>query len=326
MTRRRPAMLLLAAILAGCSTTAVPTATTAPSPGASSAASPPLTAIRTPRPSPSLPPGVAQAIDFEEDVWGVAAAGDTVWVEGFFQLYQLDGATGERLRVIDGWLPRVSGGSLWHVRGEDELVQADAGDGEEQRSWTLPAGLLGTTVDDGLVWASAEGSGKLTGYDLAKDRVRHDVPLPPGEVKWIEAWRGLIWVVIDGAGGHVVRVDPDTGDIVDDLAAGSRPHSVVTAFGSLWITDHGAANVLRFAPDGTLRATIPGPGVNVGIAATDDAVWAAGPDGLYRIDPGTQGATREVELGSGDWYGLAEASGSLWLTTAQGGKALQIPL
>jgi hypothetical protein len=323
MTHRRPASLLLAMALAGCTSAGGPTSVPGPSAGPTTL-SETAPATATPRPIPTLRPGIAQAIDFEEDVWGIVASGDAVWVEGL-KLYQLDGTTGEALRTVDGWWPRVSDGSLWYLR-EGALVRADPDTGGERRSWSLPENLLGTTVHDGLMWTSVEGSGMVTAFDLAEDKVRYEIPRPPGEVKWIEAWEGLIWAVVDGTGGHIVRIDPDTGDVVDEIETGGRPHSVVTAFGSLWITDHGTANVLRFAPDGTLQATVPGPGINVGIAATDDAVWAAGPDGIYRIDPATDLATRHVELGAGDWYGLAAAAGNLWLTTAQGKKVLQIPL
>ena len=326
MIHPRPAMLLIVVFLAGCGTTVGPTSETVSSAVATRAASPAPTVVLAPRPSPTLQPGVAQAIAFEEDVWGVVASGDTIWVEGQFKLHQLDGSSGQALRTIEGSWPRISDGSLWHLRGEDEVVEADPDTGEERRSWTPPDGLHGTTVHDSVLWASPESSGLLIGFDLELAKVLFEVPLPAGEVKWIEAWKGLIWVIIDGGVGHVVRVDPESGDVVDELAAGSRPHSVVTAFGSLWITDHGATNVLRFAPDGTLQATISGPGSNVAIAATEDAVWAAGPDGLYQIDPETNSATRQFELGVSDWYGLAVSGGSLWLTNPMGRKVLQIPL
>ena len=326
MTHPRPVMLSIVVVLAGCGPAGGPTSATGASAGATPASSPAPTVVLTPRPSPTLQPGVAQAIAFEEEVWGVVASGDTIWVEGQLKLHQLDGSSGEELRTIDGWWPRISDGSLWHLRGEDVLVEADPAIGEERHSWTPPDGLLGTTVHDNVLWASEEFSGLLVGFDLEAAKVRFEIPLPAGEVKWIEAWEGLIWVIIDGAGGHVVRIDPASGDVVDELAAGNRPHSVVTAFGSLWITDHGATNVLRFAPDGTLQATIAGPGSNVAIAATEDAVWAAGPDGLYEIDPEANSATRQFELGVSDWYGLAVSGGSLWLTNPPGGKVLQLPL
>src|SRR5687767_7836330 len=102
MTYRRPVALLLVAVVAGCGTSGGATSAPPPSAEGAPAASPLATAVRTPRPSPTLQPGVAQVIHFEEQVWGVVAAGDAIWVEGHFKLHQLDGSSGEELRTVDG--------------------------------------------------------------------------------------------------------------------------------------------------------------------------------------------------------------------------------
>ena len=129
---------------------------------------------------------------------------------------------------------------------------------------------------------------------------------------------------IDGSGGVGVRIDSDTGTVIDDVDAGSRPHSVALGFGSLWVTDHGTANLFRFAPDGAPEAQIPGPGLNVAIAVTDDAVWAAGPTGLFRIDPASNQIAAKLRLGPGDWYGMAHAADFLWVSSGESNHVLQV--
>jgi sugar lactone lactonase YvrE len=261
-------------------------------------------------------------IDFDVPIYGVAGIRDTVWVEGRFKIHRLDAKTGADLQQLPGFWPTVSDDLLWYISG-DELIKADAATGRELATYRPP--VLGTTVDEGILWAASEQTHQLTAVDLAKDAVIHKVDLPAGEPKWVEAWEGAIWVVIDGS-DTVLRVDPATGKVIAELDGGHRPHSVAIGFGSLWVTEHGSAVVRRFGPDGSLLATIRGPGLNVGITATEAEIWAAGPYGIMAIDPTTNEIGRQVKLGAGDWYGLAYAGSSLWLTSAEAGKLYQIPV
>jgi hypothetical protein len=255
-----------------------------------------------------------------EPVWGVDAAGGALWVEGEGRIHHLDGATGKKLGEMRGSWPHVAGDSLWYLR-DDELVEADGSTGEERTVYKPP--VLGTAVVDGVLWSASEDTGILTGVNLRTNRVAFKLELPPGEPKWIEPWEGLLWILIDGSGGIVVRVDPATGTIKDQLDAGYRPHSAAVAFGSLWVTDHGRTRLLRYGPDGT-EAEIPGPGMSVAIAASRDAIWAASPTGVMRVDPESNQVTGEVALGAGDWYGMAFSRDSLWLTSPDGGRLYQI--
>lgn len=299
-----------AVLLTGCSAIAAPTGSTN-TPSLSPTASP----------TPEVPVGVAQVIDFGEAVWGVEAAGDTVWFEGENVLYQLDGATGEALTNMPGFAPSIYDDTLWYLRDE-ELVAADPSSGEEQAVYQPPK--LGTLVHEGVLWAADEEAGTLSRINLKTNKVLGKVNLPRGEPKWVEYWEGAIWVVIDGS-DVVLRVDPATGKIIDTVDAGSRPHSVAIGFGSLWVTLHGESKLLRLAPDGTVQATIPGPGINVGIAIAGDYVWASSPDGVMQLDPATNEVVKEITLGFGDWYALGASGEFLWLTTADAGKAYQIP-
>jgi hypothetical protein len=274
--------------------------------------------------SPAGPPalaGPAQVIDMLEPVWGIAAAGDALWVEGNGRLRHLDGATGAELGQLTGLWPTVTGDSLWYLR-DDEVVEADAATGDERATYTPP--VRGTTVADGFLWSASEETGILTAVNLETNKVRFEVELPAGEPKWIQSWEDALWVLLDGSGGIVVRIDPTTGTIIDDLDAGYRPHSATVAFGSFWVTDHGRAKLLRYAPDGSIQAEIPGPGMNVAIAASPDAVWAASPQGVMKIDPATNAVVGEVVLGSGEWYAMAFSHDSIWLTSADGQRLYQI--
>lgn len=319
MVPRRALTAIVVVALAACGgaspspdSTAAGPATAAPDPTA------------TARPSPTLPAGVSRVVPIGEHVYGISAAEDSIWVEGANRLLQLDAVTGEQRRALPGWAPRVDATTLWYLRG-DQLVEADSLTGAERAVYTPPH--LATTVLERTLWAASEETGTLYAIDLDTNELLHETELPDGEPKWVEAWEEAIWVVIDGIGSGVYRYDPATGRQLTGLAlAGKRPHSVTVGFGSLWVSDHGSANLYRMALDGTLDATIPGPGWEVAVATTADSVWAAASKGLLRVDPSTNAVIGEITLGLGDWYGLAAASGYLWLTTGGGKRLLQMPV
>lgn len=321
MTVGRLPALACAALLAACNGTSGGGAGSAQPTTAGAAATGAPTSKPIPTPPPTADPAIIQEVVLGEPVFGIAAAGSTVWVEGDNRLVQLDAVTGQQLQELPGWWPTVTGDSLWYVR-DDELVEADPGTGEQRNAYESE--LPGTAVANGVQWAADEERHRLQAFDLHKNTVIHTAELPAGEPKWVQPWGGVVWVMIDGSGGIALRVDASTGEIIDEVDAGSRPHSVALGFESMWVTDHGSANVFRLAPDGTLEATIPGPGLNVGIAASEDSIWAAGATTLEQIDPATNLLVGQVRLGPGDWYGLTYAAGYLWLTSADAGRVLQI--
>lgn len=309
----RVVLAAAAALLAGCAAVSAPSSTPA-----SLGQRPSL----TPDPTPTLPPGVAQVLDIGEPVYDITSAGDTVWLEGDFTLHQLDGATGEILQSMPGYAPSVVDGTLWYLRDE-ELVSADPTSGQERAVYHPP--MLGQrTVHDGVLWVANEQTGTLASIDLERNEVLSEVALPDGEPKAVEHWEDAVWVVIDGS-DVVVRADPRTGEITDSIDAGRRPHSVAVGFGSLWVIEHGGAEVLRLQPNGDVAAAIAGPGINVAIAAVSDSVWAAAYDSIMQVDPATNKVIREIEIGHSDWYAIAASQDSLWLTSGERRAVFQIP-
>src|SRR5688500_11097586 len=102
MVRPLVATLLVLLLSAACTAPGAPTrlettTTVGATPTASASAT--AAAAATPRATPAstrvLPRGVARVIDLNgEMTWGIAAAGETLWVEGDFVLHQLDAASG----------------------------------------------------------------------------------------------------------------------------------------------------------------------------------------------------------------------------------------
>ena len=329
MSRGRAACLLsLSIALTGCGGSGAsgdPSPPSSVTPSASAAAKPTPRASSTPRPTPTLPAGVAQIVDLGgADTWGIATAGDTIWVEtGDFTIHQLDGATGELIQSVQGWMPTVVGTTIWYQSG-NALFEADAATGETIATYVTP--LPGTVVHDGTLWARSEEQHLLARVDLASGEVTGQLTLPDGEPKWVEVWEGAVWVAIDGS-DVVLRVDPATMTVTEAIPAGSRPHSMIAAFGSLWVIEHGISELLRLAPDGAIQARIAGPGINVALAVADDALWASTPTAIVRLDPATNEITETIELGPRETYGMAFSQGSLWVTSGMDSLGLyQIPI
>jgi hypothetical protein len=275
-------------------------------------------------PTPTLPPAIAQVVDVHDQlVWRIASAGNTIWVEGESRthepgsgmLHQLDGATGELLRSIPGSVPFVDGDTLWYSRADD-LVEADAQTGEERATYQPP--VLGTMVHDGILWATDEEKGILARVDLKNEEVTGQLKLPDGEPKQLAFWEGAVWVVIDGS-DVVLRVDPRTMTVTDEVPAGLMPHSLAAGFGALWVIEHGTTEVVRLQPNGEVSASISGPGLTVAITVARGYVWATGPHTIAKIDPATNEIVNEIEIGYSDYYGMTFSQGSLWITTGKEG-------
>lgn len=320
-----PAAIAVAVIVAGCSPAAQ-----APSqlPSAEPVETPAPT--RTPQPTPALPPEVQAVIPFEAagyGVYGVLGFDDSVWVEadekGEPRLYRLDPASDTVTHTIEGAFPQRIGDDLWFLVDDDELVQADPDTGAQITRHRMPQRGF-WTVHDGALWVIglAETS-LLVQADLVTGEVAAEFDVPPGEVKAMVAYEGGMWLAIDGS-DVLVRIDLATGEMAT-VDPGSRPHSIATGFGSVWVTNHGETSVARVdATTATLTAKITGVGSNVAITVTDDSIWAATPSGIAEVDPLTNEIVQQIELGPADYYAVAHVAGSLWLSQANAGRVLRI--
>jgi YVTN family beta-propeller protein len=117
------------------------------------------------------------------------------------------------------------------------------------------------------------------------------------------------------AGNSVGFVDPDSGELVADVAVGTTPTDVALGEGAVWVTNSAAGTVDRIdLASRTVRQTIRvGDGPD-GIAFGHGSVWAA--NGLAgtvsRIDPRSSEVTQTIPVGNGP-SGVAVGSGSVWI-------------
>jgi YVTN family beta-propeller protein len=132
----------------------------------------------------------------------------------------------------------------------------------------------------------------------------------------------------------LAEIDAGTAKLIRFVPVGDTPSSVVTANGSVWVTNAGEATVSRVDPrQGRVVRTIPVPGTPVGIVGGGGALWvinsdlAAAQSSVTRIDPryarvtGTRTLPKSDLIGSG--AGITWDGKSLWAVT-QAGSAFQI--
>ena len=84
-----------------------------------------------------------------------------------------------------------------------------------------------------------------------------------------------------------------TGKRVQAITVGSTPYDATFAYGAAWTTSYGLGELERLDP---ARNRIAGRwklGQATGVVGAFGSVWAAGSDGVIRVDPGYEQAARD---------------------------------
>jgi len=145
--------------------------------------------------------------------------------------------------------------------------------------------------------------------------------LAPGEPVAVAAFpdglavAGDRLVVASTAGGTVTSVDLATGAAAWTVDLPGEPLAVLSAEGSIWVTQRAASTVARLDPStGEVVATIDAPGRPVDLDAGAGSIWAVGSDGVVtRIDPdGNRGEV--VAEGIDRLSAVVASEDRVWLT------------
>ena len=176
---------------------------------------------------------------------------------------------------------------------------------------------------DGDVWV-ALGVHGLVRIDPESNAIVQRIERP---LFALAAGFGSVWA-LDVFEDVVVRIDPETNRVAEEIRVGRLPTGLAVGFGSVWVANQVDASVSRIAPEtGRVTATI---------SLGNDELWpgalAAGPGGLWlvagggntlvRIDPSTSRvADRLPALRART---LAVARGALWVGFANSQALLRI--
>lgn len=117
-------------------------------------------------------------------------------------------------------------------------------------------------------------------------------------------------------------IDPGSGRIVANLTLPVRPTRVAAGFGALWITSASSGQVVRVDPETlSIRQEIDlGRGIGP-ISFADSAVWVANVDAgsVTRIDPVSNEAVQTVSVGNGP-SDMTAADAHLWIANRLDGS------
>ncbi len=87
-----------------------------------------------------------------------------------------------------------------------------------------------------------------------------------------------------------MKLDPDTGEVLDRIRVGDRPKEMVEANGYLWVVSERTNSVMRINPERAevVGAEIPVGETPVGLALGAGSLWVSNnaSDDVTRIDPG----------------------------------------
>jgi serine/threonine-protein kinase len=112
--------------------------------------------------------------------------------------------------------------------------------------------------------------------------------------------------------GTLSKIDPATGQ-VQTIEGFTGPANMAVGTRELWIEDYQDRVIYRFDP---IRGSVSGAVQDVrgALALTEDALWALDPDAdvLVRIDPGTTEVVARYEVPNAT--GMVAATGSLWIS------------
>jgi YVTN family beta-propeller protein len=105
---------------------------------------------------------------------------------------------------------------------------------------------------------------------------------------------GSIWVTTwSPAGGHVVRYDPVTRQVVALVAVGGGPLAAQPGYGSMWVTNGEDGTVSRIDPThNSVSSTIPVGPAPYQIAPAGGGMWVATQTAAVKIDPTTDRVVR----------------------------------
>lgn len=192
------------------------------------------------------------------------------------------------------------------------------------------AGVQDVAFGAGAVWAVSPG-GQLARVDPASNRqvafgyVDERAQTSNVSATGLRFGFGSLWVAVDERA--VVRIDPATGKGTRIAAPGAYGRMMAVGAGGVWVgklrstpTRQGAGAVMRIDPAsnrvvGTTVTT--GAPWCCGVAAGDEGVWLAAPNGtVARIDPATGRAVATIRLG-GQPAAVGVGGGSVWVADDQ---------
>jgi hypothetical protein len=322
------------------------------------------TVERPVRPAESPPAPVDPVVDVTLPIeWpsSIVYGEGSVWVAAWVEetdgnlLYRVHPDTGEiqaeiPVPSIPGWETGGGGmvaanGSVW-IAGiteqEDQgaLLRIDATTNEVADIVPLGGDFGGdVAVDQRGIWVSlfAEPSVQLLRLDPETLSVEIRTDLGSDWVREILAVDGTVWVRAVGEGDELVgdrkrlllRIDPETGEIIQRVEAPGAVTAVTGGAGAVWATSWKPSygnSLARLDPKTGDVVLLPSETLDFLVEVGEGGLWGRGIDettgrmGIVRYDPEAGQIDASVELGQQqNPIDLAIAPGSIWVATYEEG-------
>jgi YVTN family beta-propeller protein len=209
--------------------------------------------------------------------------------------------------------------------GSRQLARIDPNDNRVTTVATFSSNPHGIASSPGTVWVSSSNAPEVfrTEPGATPDATKTTtigVVAPLNEIAFGN--QGL-W----GSGSKVVRVDPGTNAVAQQIEAGPALDSVAVGEAAVWVANRQpSGSVTRISPvTNTVVATI-GVGSNPDeVAVGAGAVWVAnsGNGTVSRIDPATDKVVATIATGGHPTW-VVVGLGSLWVTDSSSGRVLRV--
>jgi hypothetical protein len=225
---------------------------------------------------------------------------------------------GARLRLDPGITDvAVGNGGVW-VTGGSGVTRIDPTTDEVLARIPVP----GTgdhsriAIGEGSVWVTApelrdDGSrGNLVRIDPATSEVEATFHIG-GPITGLGIGGGSVWVTIPDIGpGHLLRVDPTTGEVLRRVQVVESPGPPIYGYGFMWVA--GTESVTKIDP---VTASVVGelsvPNVQ---ASGDGSLWGVGDDSVVRVDP--ESGTIQATISIPRAIGVSVEGATVWVLVA----------
>ena len=213
----------------------------------------------------------------------------------------------------------VGDGSVWVTNaGDGTVMRIDPGTGDVTAEMPVGTAPSGVAFGDGALWITDSITAELIRLDPTSGEQVVDLPRRPALRRCLHAGRR----VGRGSPGRgrprrSHRRSPDLTVTLPYKEVGNGPSAVLSAFGSIWVTNHLDGTVSRVEPStAAVQATIPvGEGPSA-LAEAGGSIWVANESegSITPIDPASSTSDPPVQVGSAAVSLVAEADGGpLWL-------------
>jgi serine/threonine-protein kinase len=181
---------------------------------------------------------------------------------------------------------------LWVANGDsDSVSRIDLSSGAVLPPIGVGKKPIGIYAGEQFVWVTNSFSNSVSKIDPASGTVVDTIGGVGKNIRSVTEAFGSVWVSSAIDEGTVMRLDPDTGEVLDTIAVGGRPKEMVEANGFLWVVNERSNNVMRIDPKRAKRvgAPIDVGDTPVGLAVGGGALWVSNnrSNDVSRIDPGS---------------------------------------